>query len=212
MARGSLQDVVPAAVVTACRSAVRGLGESVLANVGVTSTRRREGRTTVALGLALVMREEFEDDVVVLELDVERPALAERLGLERSPGLAEWQRNEVDIDGAIQWTGAGPGVIHAGSATIDAERLWTRFGTTALLSELAAAGHRVIADLPPLTAHDRVDRAIDDFRSTIFVVRAGQTPVDEIRSAVRRLAASPAVILNGKASAVPRWLRATGVT
>jgi hypothetical protein len=52
---------------------------------------------------------------------------------------------------------------------------------------------------------------VDLFSATILVVRAGRTRLPAVRSAVRLLAVPPAVVLNGKRSAVPRWVRALGV-
>ena len=207
---GSAAPAVPSAVLTACLAAVRRMGESELTDVAVTSTRRGEGRSTVALGTALVMRARPDSTTVVLELDFEHPSLAASLHLPPGPGLAELLRGERPLEECLTWVTPQLGVVRAGGVQDDAEHLAVAFAGSSLLAQLAAAGHRVVGDLPPLPPHGRADRILGPFAATLLVVRAGRTPLAELRSAVGALPAPPAVILNGKASALPSWLRAFG--
>lgn len=212
-ARTSRRPLVPEQALTACRAVVRRLSESGLSDVAVTSTRRGEGRTTVALGTALVLREAGPGPVVLLELDAARPSLAEVLRLRHAPGLSEALRGTVPLERCISWVDGALGVLRAGDVDpgghdVDGGDLGGRL--PGVLGALAAAGCRVVADLPPLPPHGPGDRLAAAFSATLLVVRAGRTPVAEVRAAARTLASPPAVVLNATSSALPGWLRAFG--
>ena len=55
--------------------------------MGVTSADRMEGKTTSCLGLASALAHESDGHVVLVECDIISASLAERLDLDRSPGI-----------------------------------------------------------------------------------------------------------------------------
>jgi capsular exopolysaccharide synthesis family protein len=58
--------------------------------IGVVSASAGEGKTTVALGLAANLAQEADRRVLLIEADLRRPAIEKYLGIESTPGLAEW--------------------------------------------------------------------------------------------------------------------------
>jgi tyrosine-protein kinase Etk/Wzc len=172
----------------------------------VTSAERGEGRSTVAAGAAVVLRTEYEQQTVLIELDLDAPSFAETFAIPRAPGLAELLRGEAVLADCVTWVQPGLGVLPAGSVH-DVIDVLTRFRRSDVLSDLLAAGHAVVADLPPLPPHGTADRVVDLFPKVILVVKAGVTPQPALRAAVSILDTTPAVVLNHKESAVPRWLR-----
>lgn len=196
----------PEAVVHACRQALRSASPRALPRtVAVTSTVRGEGRSTLAAGTTLVLREDTDRRTVLVELDLERPSLAATLGLARQPGVSEVLAGELPVWDAITWWD-GVGVLVAGSV-VDSSAQLGQFVRQRVLDDLVGAGLSVVADLPPLPPSGRGDRAAPSFDLTLLVVRAGVTPLPGVRAAARSLSAPPAVVLNETSSAVPRWLR-----
>src|SRR5262249_54479185 len=63
------------------------------------------GTSTVLLNLAITAARQGNHRVAVVDADLERPALAERLGLCRVPGLAEVLEGAVSLHRALQATG-----------------------------------------------------------------------------------------------------------
>src|SRR5437763_349120 len=58
--------------------------------VAVCSALAGEGKTTVAVGIAVTVAQDFpERRVLLVETDLQRPVLAEDFGIEASPGLAD---------------------------------------------------------------------------------------------------------------------------
>lgn len=70
-------------------------------SVLVTSSRSREGKTTVAWNLACAAASSGLA-VTLIEADMRRPSMAKRYGIEAAPGLSEVLRGEVLIANAIQ--------------------------------------------------------------------------------------------------------------
>jgi capsular exopolysaccharide synthesis family protein len=69
--------------------------------VVVTSSGAEEGKTTTALGLAQAAASS-RMRTLLIEADLHRPVLAERLGLNASPGLAEVLHDELPLDEVVQ--------------------------------------------------------------------------------------------------------------
>jgi succinoglycan biosynthesis transport protein ExoP len=70
-------------------------------SVLVTSSRAREGKTTVAWNLASAAASAGLS-VALVEADMRRPSIAQRYGLEPAPGLADALRGEVSVSTSLQ--------------------------------------------------------------------------------------------------------------
>ena len=131
-------------------------------SVLVTSSRSREGKTTVAWNLASAAASSGLS-VVLVEADMRRPALAERYGLEPGPGLAEVLRGDIAASAALQpvfptpTDAAGNGrpsgrlqVIVAGNAPHDPWALTQSPAMERLLEVLTEHHDLVVFDTPPI--------------------------------------------------------------
>src|SRR5215471_13889576 len=92
----------PRQMLEVCRNASLLLGGPNLRRLGVTSSLREEGRTSIALAMAVVQREDYGRRVALVDMDLENPALARRAGLEPWPGIAELTRREATVDEVLQ--------------------------------------------------------------------------------------------------------------
>jgi receptor protein-tyrosine kinase len=80
---------------------LRFAGERPVTSVLVTSSRSREGKTTIAWNLAAAAASAGLS-VAVVEADMRRPTIASRFGLNAHPGLAEVLAGQVSVADAIQ--------------------------------------------------------------------------------------------------------------
>jgi len=188
--------VMPEEILDSCSLASLQLGGPTLRSLGITSAIRGEGRTTIALAMTLVQRQDYDRRPLLIEMDVEHPCLGRRLGLRTSPGLSEVVRGQATLDDAIQWID-GIRVVTAGASLGRPDRVIVELVASDVLSRLGEGCDVIIADLPAVTGCSFAALAAGTVASLLLVVRAGVTPAARIREAVADLPLPPAVLLNG---------------
>jgi MinD-like ATPase involved in chromosome partitioning or flagellar assembly len=198
---------VPEVVLSACRAASLRIGTPALSNLGITSALRGEGRTSIAIAMAAVHREDFGRSVVLVDFDLEVPTLSRRLRANPVPGLCEVVRGECALPDAIQRIADGVSFVPAGVVSGSVARTVTEAGRRELVACIEREAGLVIADLPPLLASSSGRSAAALFGDLLLVVRAGVTPVARAREATNNLPVEPAVLLNGTESRLPRWMK-----
>jgi succinoglycan biosynthesis transport protein ExoP len=161
---------------------------SQLRSVLVTSARDGEGKTAVAAYLAAAAAA-AGDRALLVETDVRRPDVAQRLGLEPRAGLAQVLAGEVALDDAVLPVAVGHGahvldVLPAGTASADAapalqseamRDLMERIRSEYDLAVLDSAPLGLVADALPLVG--RVDAVL----LATFVGRSDAADVRRLR-------------------------------
>jgi polysaccharide biosynthesis transport protein len=198
---------VPTDVLDACRAVCVKIGAPRLASLGVTSALRGEGRSLIAAALALVQLEDYRRRVVLVEMDLERPSIADQLGLDGWPGLVELASGQASLQEAIRSLPNGMSVITAGTPSTSPARLMTEVLSSGVLRQIGQSCDVVVADLPPVLGSSMGPSAVEAFDRLVLVVRAGVTPLGRVREAIATLGSEPALVLNGTSSTLPRWLR-----
>ncbi len=190
----------------ACRAASLQIGGPSLSRLGITSSMRGEGRTSGAMAMARVQREDYGRSVLLVDLDFENPNLARLCGCRPWPGLSELSGGALLVD-VEQPVDNGISFIAAGAPNGSVPRTITDIQRGEVM-ERAARGYDVlIADLPPLLGCSFGPAVAAWFPDLLLVVRTRVTPVARIREATAQLPVEPRVLLNGVESDLPRWLR-----
>jgi MinD-like ATPase involved in chromosome partitioning or flagellar assembly len=198
---------VSEAVLSACRAASLRIGTVNVRNLGITSTLRGEGRTTIAIAMASVHRNDFGRAVILVDFDLESPALARRLGANPVPGLCEVIRGEALVADALQTIADGVSFLPAGVMSGSSARAVTEAGKSELVASIERQAGMVVADLPPLLGSESGRSAAALFGDLLLVVRAGVTPVARVKEATANLPVEPSLLLNGVHSPLPGWVR-----
>lgn len=205
---GQVEDVrIGKQMLDVCRSASLLLGGPNIRRLGVTSSLRGEGRSSIALAMAIVQREDYGRQVALVDMDMENPTVARRHGLELWPGLAELARREATPEKVLQPLSPGLFVVSTGVMAATAARTMSEVVKTDTLSQLEHHVDVVIADMPPLLGGGPGSVASRAFRDVLLVIRAGVTPVARIKEATEELQVVPQVLLNDAHTNLPRWLR-----
>jgi receptor protein-tyrosine kinase len=180
----------------------------------VTSAFPGDGKTTVALNLALAEAVAGNAKIVLLEADLRRPALARRLGIRQTPGLAEILSRNATLDSALHVVPA-PGrphrngsttafsIITAGAIPPNPAELIESRAMIDLLSALTERFDLVIIDSPPTSV---VSDAIPLMRlvsGVVIVSRIGLTTRDAARHLREQLTKLKASTLGVVANAMP---------
>jgi len=185
------------------------LGNSLV--LGITSTARGDGRTTIALGLAAAGAYQISTQgrLLLVDGDVEHPTLHQRCGLEDGPGLYEVMTGEVPMTRAIVEVMPNVWLLPAGSRPINATRHLKKLEEFDLFEKLGKHFDAVIVDLPPVQTPGLGVLPARLVPQLLMIARAGATKKDDLESAISTFppGSIAAVILNEYRDRTPRLLR-----
>lgn len=156
-----------------------------LKSLVVTSPLPQDGKSTVALNLGIALAEGGKLSVIVVEADLHRPTLAQELGVERRPGLAEVIEDHVDPMSLIRRIEPlGFSLLQAGWARNNPTESLQSDAMPRLLQRLSQHFDWIVIDTPPvlpLTDAVLLSRLAD---ASLMVVRADRTPKDAVDKAL----------------------------
>jgi polysaccharide biosynthesis transport protein len=158
----------------------------------LTSPSPQEGKSTVALNLATALvgkeRNREKNKVLLVEADLRRPALIQRLGLKPWPGLSDCLENGTDPMLSLKRIEPlGFFMLPAGRPAQDPAELLQSDRLTEILRSLSALFDFVLIDSPPtspvadtLALKPRAD-------ASLLIVRAGKTARESLEQAIQQL-------------------------
>jgi capsular exopolysaccharide synthesis family protein len=159
--------------------------ERPMRTIAVTSAMPGEGKTTAALNLALVTAMSVGRRVLLVDCDLRRPKVHIALGLRPECGLAEVLADEAPLDRAvIKVDGTNLEVLPVRGTPSNPSELLGSDRMRALVEEVARSYDQVIFDLPPTLAMPDAKAMCDLVDGIVFVVRADQTPADDVAAAL----------------------------
>ncbi|MGE3267414.1 MAG: CpsD/CapB family tyrosine-protein kinase [Chloroflexota bacterium] len=179
--------------------------------VAVTSAIAGEGKTTVALGLAVMVAQDFpERRVLLVETDLRAPVLAVDFDVEPNPGLAEALEGVYPVGLGYRETFLpNLRLLPAGELTPNPSRLLRSSRFAGVLAATRRNHDLVILDAPALLVTSDSALVTDQADGVIMVVRSGITPAPIVNRALEMVDGERlrGVVLNGAQSAVPGWIR-----
>jgi Mrp family chromosome partitioning ATPase len=167
--------------------------------IGVTSAIRGEGCTTVALGLAQTLSSDLDMSVLLVDADMDRSSLADRIGVSTSPGLGAVLRRKVSLSDAMRQVSEHLYVVASPSPEAESARLLRELSDRDLFESRQAVGAVTILDLPPVLNHSYSSVAASLADALVLVIRAGATPMGLVQEAIDRLKGRPlqGAVFNG---------------
>jgi len=154
--------------------------------VGITSPGRGEGRTMTALNLAGALAQAQQARVVLVEADLRHPSVARYLGLSHGRGLCHYLLDSSrTVDDVLQRPPSiAFSVVPAGPASSMPYELLKSPRLGALLDELRASFDYVLLDTPSALPFPDVGIIRDLVDGFLVVVRANQTPREQVTDTV----------------------------
>jgi len=158
----------------------------------ITSAIPGEGKTTIALQLAISDAVSYGAQVALVEADLRRPSLAGRLGIDRGPGLAEVISRSVTLEDALQQvplpgqldngngaTSVAPfSVLVAGMPPPNPSQLIESESMRHVLAMLTARFDLVIIDSPPVSVVSDAIPLVGQVSGVVVVSRIGKSSRD----------------------------------
>jgi exopolysaccharide/PEP-CTERM locus tyrosine autokinase len=164
----------------------------------VTSALPGEGKTFTAINLALSLAREIDLSVLLVDADVMRPALPERLGLPSSQGLLDLLSEPgLSLPDVVLRTNVDKlQILPSGSARGHATELLASDGMKRLVAEMSAggAGRIVLFDAPPLLAVPEARALAMNMGQIVLVVEAQRTPRHAVLEALETIKECPVVL------------------
>jgi protein-tyrosine kinase len=164
----------------------------------VTSSLASEGKTFVAVNLALSIAMELDTTALLVDGDVLAPAVTGTLGLEKSKGLIDLLTTPtLDVGDVLLKTDIDRlSILPAGTAHDRASELLASDGMARLIEELAEryADRIVLFDSPPLLATTESRALASHMGQIVFVVEADRTVRSTVADALSKVESCPVVM------------------
>jgi succinoglycan biosynthesis transport protein ExoP len=153
----------------------------------VTSSVNSEGKSTVAMNLALAFAQ--SERVLLLEADMRRPSVARNLNLDRSqPGLSELLAGHAGIDDCVAYLEEyNLHVLKTGLIPPDPLRLLSSGAVSELVKKLRNSYDRVIIDGPPILPVTDSAVLSSHADSLVYVIKSDATSRRLIKSGLSQL-------------------------
>jgi capsular exopolysaccharide synthesis family protein len=165
---------------------VRALGrDRRLRRIGVVSAAQGEGKTTVALGLARALAVDGQHRVLLVELDLRRPAIDRALGLPPPQvGLRQYLEGEAGATITVRRPEAsGFWILSAGEGTLSRPEVLTSPRMVAFLKASERVFDYTVVDCPPILPVADTVVFQDHIDGFVLVVRARYSPRETVERA-----------------------------
>jgi capsular exopolysaccharide synthesis family protein len=161
------------------RARLRNLRErNQIQKLVITSAVPNEGKTVVAMNLAVCLAKHTNEKILLLEGDLRKPMLGEHLGIKTLPGVGEWWASAEELvskfiyrfDDLQLW------ILPAGSAPENPVNILQSARFLDLYKQLSTCFDWIIIDAPPLLPMADVSFWSRQVDGLLLVVREGHTP------------------------------------
>jgi protein-tyrosine kinase len=162
-----------------------------LSTVGVVSALNGEGKTLTAVNLALSLAAEPNQTVLLVDLDLRRPAIAQTLGLAVDAGLETWFGRD-DPTKSVCYALEGVErlyVLPTLTPVAGSSETLAGLGTRRLLNELKGreSGRLLIVDLPPVLLSDDALMVAPLLDAVVLVVNERRTKREDVARVIELL-------------------------
>lgn len=179
-------------------------GEDRRPSLVVTSPNEGEGKTQTVIGLARMLAQAGER-VLLVDADMRRPTLAQRLALDPEPGLSQVLSGRGRFeDFVLQVDDTSLFVLPAGSIPPNPAELLASRNMENLLASAESLYDYVLIDSPPVLPVTDAVVLGERVRTLILVVRAARTKLQEVREAGRLLETAGVAVSGVVMNDVPR--------
>ena len=172
------------------------LRKNAWSTLAITSPNEREGKTLVAINLAISLAQEYHHSCILVEADMRQPSACEYFGLPSATGLSDYLASEMPLEQLLFHPDVGNLVVlPGGTATTHSSELLGSRKMAKLVRELKTRYESRIAvfDLPPLLAAADVLAFAPNVDAVLLVVEEAATPAEDVRRAADMLGATPII-------------------
>jgi len=173
--------------------------------VVITSPAPGEGKSLIAMNLALAAARSGDEKVLLVDGDLRRPTVSRWINPKPSLGLAELLAKDVGWEHAVlSLEGSALNLLPAGQPLAEPGDLLGSKKMKNLVELLRERFDRIIVDMPPIVPFTDADLVGAFSDGVVLVARAGRTTVAMLRQAEGLVASAPVlgVVLNEQTGGV----------
>jgi exopolysaccharide/PEP-CTERM locus tyrosine autokinase len=164
----------------------------------ITSSVPGEGKTFTSINLALSIAMEVDSTVLLVDADVARPAVLDRLGLPSSPGLLDLlTQPDLEMSNVLLKTNVDRlTILPAGTPHARATELLASAGMNRLLEDMATRypDRILVFDAPPLLLSTESRALASQVGQVLLIVEADRTTQTAVTSALGMVESCPVVM------------------
>ncbi len=171
----------------------------------VTSAASGEGKTSVAVSLALSISSATKEPTLIIDGDMRSPFVANMLKAKNQPGLFELLAKKANLDDTIQSVGQNNNlhVIPAGRATKSTHSVVDVADMKLLLEQLRTRFATIIIDTPPILGASEALVLAKAADSVLFCSLSNVSKARQVRLAVDRLEHAQVNLVGAVLSGMP---------
>ena len=156
--------------------------------IGITSAIQSEGKSSSACNVAYALSEAGKK-VLLLEADLRRPTIGNKLGVARTPGLTNLLVSRDNHRETIQQSTYAPklDILTSGDIPPNPSELLASNRMAKLIDQLKSEYDYIVMDLPPVTAVSDALAVSKFLDGVVMVVRAGISDEQMLSEALRQL-------------------------
>jgi capsular exopolysaccharide synthesis family protein len=166
---------------------LRAQGERNLKTVIVTSASPGDGKSHVAVNLALTLSESYRRQVLLIDGDLRRPTLHLLFGVPNRRGLSDTLNETVDQKAATAQINETLALLPAGRSQLNPLSGLSSDRLKRMLTDAASRFDWVIVDSPPVGVLADAHLVSEVVDAAILVVRAGVTQFPDLEAAAQTL-------------------------
>ena len=168
--------------------------------LAITSPTAGCGKTVTSINLALSIARQPERSALLVDMDLQRPAVANYLGIKSRHGVQAILQGKATLTDAVVRAHADTCellVLAAEASTLHSSELIGSRNMDILLQEIKRTPkpYTVIFDMPPLLQGDEVLATLPKIDAVILVTAVGVSTVHEIKECNKHLQASEVIRL-----------------
>lgn len=166
----------------------------------ITSPLPHEGKSTITVNLAVTLSEEGKRPVLIIDGDLQRPAITSGFGLDDRPGVAQCLESGADpCSLLLRIEPIGCYFLPAGKPLSNPSELLQKAELPKMMESLSRYFDWILIDSPPVTPLTDTLSWKERSDATLLLARAGRTPAPAIEDALNLLGRKQVlgIILNG---------------
>jgi protein-tyrosine kinase len=168
--------------------------------LGITSPTPGCGKTVTALNLAFSIARQPERSVLLVDLDLQKPQVANSIGCNFKSGVISVLGGQMDLTSAIVPACVGNcriNVLPAEGSTSDSSAWMVSRAMSTMLQDIRRdyGPHTIVLDLPPMLSSDDVIAVMPQLDCVLLVAAVGKSTVAEIEECNRHLHSTEVVRL-----------------